>query len=130
MSFVEVAQTTGIPAGSMRHVEAGGKELCIVNAGGTFYAIADRCPHMSASLCMGTLEGTVLTCPLHFARFDVKSGRKCSGPVEPKIEGMDVVPPAVADYIMWVTAITAPIKTADLQVFPVRVEGTAVLVDI
>jgi nitrite reductase/ring-hydroxylating ferredoxin subunit len=105
----------------MRHVEAGGKELCIVNAGGTFYAIADRCPHMSASLCMGTLEGTVLTCPLHFARFDVKSGRKCSGPVEPKIEGMDVVPPAVADYIMWVTAITAPLKTADLQVFPVRV---------
>jgi nitrite reductase/ring-hydroxylating ferredoxin subunit len=130
MSFVEVAQTTGIPAGTMKHVETGGKEICIINVGGTFYAIGDRCPHMSAPLSMGKLDGSILTCPLHFSRFDVRTGRKISEPVEPQIERMDILPPPVTDYIMWTAAITATIKTADLEVFPVRVEGTAILVDI
>ena len=58
MSFIEVAQAGEIPAGAMKHVEAGGRELCILNVGGTFYAFGDRCPHMSARLSMGTAPGS------------------------------------------------------------------------
>jgi nitrite reductase/ring-hydroxylating ferredoxin subunit len=86
-SFVEVANVNGIPSGTMKHIEAGGKELCIANVSGIFYAIGDRCPHMNALLSMGTLQGTIVTCPLHFSRFDLKTGKKLSGPVFPKIEG-------------------------------------------
>jgi nitrite reductase/ring-hydroxylating ferredoxin subunit len=130
LSFIEVAKTSGIAAGSMKHVEAGGKELCIVNAGGTFYAIGDRCPHMNALLSMGTLQGTILTCPFHFSRFDVKTGKKISGPVEQKLEGADRLPAPILAYMKRVGELMAPIKTYDLQVFLVRVEGSAVQVDI
>lgn len=34
MNFVNVAKINEIPAGIMKHLEAGGKELCIVNVGG------------------------------------------------------------------------------------------------
>ena len=129
MSFVEVAKTGGTPPGTMKHVESDGKELCIVNAGGTFYAIGDRCPHMNAPLSMGTLEGTIVICPLHFSRFDLRTGRKVSGPVEAKIEGTDRLPPPLTAYMQRLAAIMAPVKTYDLQVFPVRVDGTGVFVD-
>ena len=45
MGFVKVARVSEIPAGTMKHVEAGATELCIANVGGTFYAIGDRCGH-------------------------------------------------------------------------------------
>jgi nitrite reductase/ring-hydroxylating ferredoxin subunit len=57
MSFVEVAKVIEIPVGTMKHVEAGGKELCIANVSGTFYVIGDRCGHQNASLAMGTSRG-------------------------------------------------------------------------
>jgi len=130
MSFIEVARVSEIPGGTMKHVEAGGKELCIANVNGIFYAIGDRCPHMNASLSSGTLQGTIITCPLHFSRFDVTTGKKISGPVEAKMEGMDTLPAAMLKYAMRVAEIQAPIKTYDPQKFAVRTDGTGVFVDL
>jgi len=130
MSFVEVAKAHEIPPGTMKHVESGGKELCIANVNGTFYAIGDRCPHMNASLSMGTLEGTIVTCPLHFSRFDITTGRKISGPVEAQIEGMDQLPPSFIAYAKRMADIMAPVKTYDPLVFPVRVDGQTLFVNI
>ncbi len=130
MGWIEVAKTGRIPDGTMKHIRALRTELCIVNDGGIFYAVGDRCPHMNASLSMGTLEGTMVTCPLHNARFDVKTGKKLSGPGEPKINGMGIAPPEVTEYLMRITAIIAPIRTCDLQVFPTKTERGRVFVDI
>jgi hypothetical protein len=38
MSFVKVAKVSEIPAGTMKHIEAGGEEICIANVSGKFYA--------------------------------------------------------------------------------------------
>jgi len=130
MSFIEVAQTGEIPAGTMKHVEAGGKELCIVNIRGMFYAIGDRCPHMSARLSMGTLTGTIITCPLHSSRFDVTTGKKLFAPVEAQVGGANRLPAEFQAYMRRIAEITAPIKTYDLQVFPVRVDGPRIFVDV
>jgi len=80
MSFVEVAKVSEVPAGTMKHIEAEGIEICIVNIGGKFHAIGDRCGHENARLSTGTLQGTVVTCPMHFSRFDVITGKLLSGP--------------------------------------------------
>jgi nitrite reductase/ring-hydroxylating ferredoxin subunit len=80
MSFIEVAKISEIPPGTMKHIETGGKEICIVNISGRFYAIGDRCGHENARLSTGTLQGTVVTCPMHFSRFDVTTGKLLSGP--------------------------------------------------
>src|SRR5207244_13106088 len=43
-------------------------------------AVDDRCPHMSAPLSVGSLEGCVVKCPLHEGRFDLCSGETVQMP--------------------------------------------------
>ena len=38
------------------------------------FAIDDTCSHAGGSLCQGTLEGAVVECPRHGAKFDVRTG--------------------------------------------------------
>jgi nitrite reductase/ring-hydroxylating ferredoxin subunit len=130
MSFVKVAKTGEIPPGTMKRVEIAEKEFCVVNVSGKFYVIDDRCGHQSASLARGTLQGNIVTCPLHFSRFDVTTGKMKSGPVEAKMEGMDKLPAAFLATLKRMTDIMAPIKTYDRQVFPVKIEGIGIFVDV
>lgn len=41
---------------------------------GGFYALDDTCTHETASLADGWIEGTEVECPVHSARFCLKSG--------------------------------------------------------
>lgn len=52
----------------------GGRKLCIVNAGGTFYACQAACPHEGFALCDGCVDGTTLTCLEHLWQWDLRSG--------------------------------------------------------
>jgi nitrite reductase/ring-hydroxylating ferredoxin subunit len=79
----------------MKHIEAKGKELCIANVSGKFFMIEDQCGHQNASLAIGTVHGKIVTCPLHFSRFDVTTGQKISGPVEAKVGWLDNLPPVI-----------------------------------
>ncbi|MGD1060419.1 MAG: non-heme iron oxygenase ferredoxin subunit, partial [Methanomassiliicoccales archaeon] len=93
MTFVEIARTSDVPRGKMKHFELAGKEILLVNVDGRFYAVSDRCAHASAPLSMGKLDGTTIVCPLHFARFDVTTGECLSAAVEAPLSGMDKLPP-------------------------------------
>jgi 3-phenylpropionate/trans-cinnamate dioxygenase ferredoxin subunit len=72
--FVKVAQVADIPPGRGRLVEVGGRLIALFNCAGTFYALDDTCTHAAASLSEGYLEGTAVECPLHGARFDLRTG--------------------------------------------------------
>jgi nitrite reductase/ring-hydroxylating ferredoxin subunit len=76
---VKVAKTTDIPIGKMKHFEVDGLSVLIANVRGKFYAIYDKCPHLSAMLSQGTLNDSIITCPRHFSSFDVTTGRAVSG---------------------------------------------------
>ncbi len=52
--LVEVAKVSELPAGCMKHVEAGGKEILVANVNGKYYAVSDRCGHQSSGLSMGS----------------------------------------------------------------------------
>ena len=97
LTFVKVAKTIDVPVGQMKHIEVDGKELLIANVEGKFYAVCDRCPHMSAMLSKGTLNNTTVTCPRHFSSFDVTTGKAISGPTrglqvyEVKADGNDLL---------------------------------------
>ncbi len=56
--------------------------IAVFSIGGALCAIRDVCPHAGASLADGELEGTVVTCPLHGSRFDVRTGRRLRGPAD------------------------------------------------
>lgn len=44
------------------------------------YAIHDICTHEHAHLSEGVQEGCVVECPLHLARFDLRTGEPIDGP--------------------------------------------------
>jgi nitrite reductase/ring-hydroxylating ferredoxin subunit len=98
MDFARAASTKDLEPGNMMGVEVWGKEVLLVNLGGTFYAIGNRCTHMSCLLSEGTLEGESVKCVCHDSFFEVKTGKVAKGPArkpEPvfqvKVEGDQVL---------------------------------------
>src|SRR5215813_10450812 len=85
-AFVKVAHTQNIAPGELMRVEAHGRLICLANVDGTIYAVDDDCTHISGPLDQGELEGCVLTCPLHLARFDVCTGRVLRGPAQEDLQ--------------------------------------------
>jgi nitrite reductase/ring-hydroxylating ferredoxin subunit len=137
MGFVKVARVSEIPAGTMKHVEPGGTELCIANVGGTFYAIGDRCGHENARLSRGSLMDTIVTCPMHSSQFDVTTGKLMSGPVlelgalKEMFTGCpEKVKKTVAKMFEGIAEEQRLIKTYDQPVYQVNVDGDDVLVQL
>jgi 3-phenylpropionate/trans-cinnamate dioxygenase ferredoxin component len=63
-----------LPPGAMRRVSFGDLDVLVAHTSRGLCAVDDRCPHMSAPLSIGTLEGCVVACPLHNGRFDLATG--------------------------------------------------------
>ena len=74
MEFVKVAETPEIPVGGQKVVTIQGKEILITNIGGNYYAMGNRCTHAGADLSKGSLDGKIITCPRHKAKFDMTTG--------------------------------------------------------
>jgi nitrite reductase/ring-hydroxylating ferredoxin subunit len=96
--FVAVAKSAEIPAGTMKCVAVDRVRVLVANVGGAFYAIGDMCGHRRAPLSAGELDGYLVECPLHYAMFDVRTGKFVVGPnsadvpaYETRIEGDTVL---------------------------------------
>lgn len=96
-TFVRVARVGQVPPGRLKRVELAGRLVCLANVDGQIYAVDDDCTHISGPLDQGDLSGCVLECPLHLARFDVRTGQVLRGPAREdlptfavQIEGDDV----------------------------------------
>ena len=96
--FVKAIAKADLTAGHGVMVELQGKKIAIFNVDETFYAVDDTCTHVGGPLSEGELEGASVTCPLHGATFDVKTGGVNGPPAsddvrsyEVRIEGEDVL---------------------------------------
>ncbi|MCS7261494.1 MAG: non-heme iron oxygenase ferredoxin subunit [Anaerolineae bacterium] len=78
--FVKLARTSDLAPGQKMRVEYEGIPVGLFNIEGTYYAIEDICTHDGGPLVDGELQGNVIACPRHGARFDVRTGRVCSLP--------------------------------------------------
>ena len=95
--FTAVARVDELAPGEMKFVAIERERIVLANVAGAFYALRDVCGHRNAPLSRGRLEGHTIECPLHFAQFDVRTGKLIDGPV-----------------------------SADIPVYEARVEGGAV----
>ena len=90
--YVHVAGKSEIEAGKMKKVTLGKVAVLIANVNGDYYAVGSECTHFGGDLSEGVLEGNVVTCPIHQAKFDVTTGKVVSPPVEalsrPNIEDL------------------------------------------
>ena len=72
--WVALLPAADLPSGSMRRVTRGELDLLLAHTPAGIVVTDDRCPHMSAPLSIGSLDGCVVACPLHEGRFDLCSG--------------------------------------------------------
>lgn len=66
--------------GTCRRLDVGGRPVAVFNIGGAFYAIEDLCSHEEVTLSDGELDGLIITCPGHGARFSLVTGEALSPP--------------------------------------------------
>lgn len=100
--WVRVAGVADVAEGQVYAVRVGGREIALYHLpGGDFRATDNICSHEYAQLSDGWLEDGSIECPLHAARFDVRTGK----------------------------ALCAPAET-DLDVYELRVEGGDLLIKV
>jgi 3-phenylpropionate/trans-cinnamate dioxygenase ferredoxin subunit len=88
--FVAVAKTGDLAPGQMTFVAIDRERIVLANVDGAFYALRDVCGHRNAPLSRGRLDGHLIECPLHFATFDVRTGKLVDGPVSADIPSYEV----------------------------------------
>ena len=127
--FINSSDIKDVPSGKMKHVEVQEKEILLANSDGKVYALCDRCSHMNAPLSIGTLNGKVVTCPLHGARFDVATGKKVGESMAPDPSKF---PKPLQESLQKMFArsaeITSKIKTSNQPTYETRVEVNRVKV--
>jgi len=74
MFLHKAAKLTDIPLGTVKVVKLDDQEIALCNVDGQIYAVANLCTHDGAPLDQGCLDGHVVECPRHGARFDVRTG--------------------------------------------------------
>ena len=77
---VFIGPAADVPIGEGCVVEAEGKTLALFNVDGAFYALENACAHRGGPLGEGDLDGTVVVCPWHAWRWDVKTGANANNP--------------------------------------------------
>ncbi len=95
--FVTVAHVNDIPPGQVKVVALDGHEIGIANVDGNLYAFANVCTHDDGPVAEGELDGCVIVCPRHGARFDISTGEALALPAvvplpvyDLKIEGTEI----------------------------------------
>lgn len=97
---IKACSVADMADGDMLRVETR-PPIAIYRVGDDFYATEATCTHMTSCLTEGYLDGDVVECSLHMAKFCVRTGKALSLPA------------------------TVPLRT-----FPVTVTGGDVLVDV
>jgi naphthalene 1,2-dioxygenase system ferredoxin subunit len=100
-NWIDVGAEDDVPQEDVIGVEAQGRDVALYGVEGQVYASDGTCTHGHARLCDGFLEGYEIECPLHQGKFDIRNGHAMCAPV-----------------------------TEDIRVYPVKIEGGRVFVDI
>ena len=101
MPFRPVTTVSEVPPGEAVPFLVGDREVMLCNVDGALYAIDNVCSHDDGPLDQGVVIGCEIECPWHGARFDLRDG-----------------------------AVKSPPAFLPIDVFPVRVVGETVEVDV
>jgi 3-phenylpropionate/trans-cinnamate dioxygenase ferredoxin subunit len=89
--WVRVAGVADVAEGQVHAVRVGDREVALYHLpGGDFRATDNVCTHEYALLSDGWLEDGCIECPLHAARFDVKTGKALCAPAESNLQVFEV----------------------------------------
>ena len=132
-----VATTDEIAPGTSKRVSVAGREIALFNVSGEYFALADKCPHESGSLCEGKIiglamadepgkytllrDGEFVKCSWHGWEFDIRTGQSWCDPANTRVRAYETtVQPGEA-------LVKGPYVA---ETFPVAVERNYVIVEI
>jgi 3-phenylpropionate/trans-cinnamate dioxygenase ferredoxin subunit len=101
MGFVRACALADLVEGTPLSVDVDGLAVAVVREGDDVFAIEDECSHASVALSEGDVDGCTIECWMHGSRFDLRTGKP-----------------------------TGPPATEPVPVFPVRIDGDDVLIDL
>ena len=78
--WVRAAARSDLAEGEVIGVEVAGHSIALYDVDGNVFATDNICTHAYACLSDGWLDGEVIECPLHAARFDIRSGKVLDPP--------------------------------------------------
>ncbi len=81
VSYVPVARVGELPAGAMKEIDLGGRQVLLAFVEGKYFAFSRQCPHEDADLKSAgqLLEGFKIRCNNHSYCYDLQSG-ECTLP--------------------------------------------------
>ena len=88
--FVRVGAVKDVAPGEVKPVEVDGERIVLCNVDGDLYAVCDECTHEAFPLSAGMLDEHRLTCGLHGACFDIRTGEVLALPAMESIRTYDV----------------------------------------
>ena len=80
MALEKLCKIEDIPENTAKKFIIKDFDLAVFNVEGNFYAIDRKCTHMKGNLAKGLVEGTAVRCPLHGAKFNLKTGELLDQP--------------------------------------------------
>lgn len=100
-AWTDVGPLSEFGPGSTKVVYLEGKQIALFNVNGSLYALANRCSHARGPLSEGELDESActVTCPWHYAKYDLASGRVVDGVASAPVESYQV---EVRHGIIWV----------------------------
>jgi nitrite reductase/ring-hydroxylating ferredoxin subunit len=97
VTWHRVASRSKLTSANPLAVEVGDKLIGLYLLDGAVHAIGNLCTHEFALLTEGFIEGDAIECPLHQARFSIKTGKVLSEPADTdvpsypvKVDGDDI----------------------------------------
>ena len=102
--YQKVANRKDLKEGGLLKIELNGKSIVLAMVNGNVFAMDSICSHEGGPLEEGTLEGYHLTCPWHYAVFDIRNA-------------------TVSDATVWATELTS---------YPIKIQETTddILIDL
>ncbi len=88
--FHRVASVEDIKKGEVKSFVLDNEVIAVCNTDDGFYAFKDQCSHQELPLSDGELEGNVIMCAYHGAKFDVRTGEPLCLPAFEPIETYEV----------------------------------------
>ncbi len=80
LQYLEVADLDQLPSGERLFLEIDGNPVVVFNIAGNYFAMDDLCTHDDGPIGEGELDGHVVTCPRHGAKFDIRTGKALALP--------------------------------------------------
>ena len=92
--WLRAAARSDLGQGEVLGVEVAGHAIALYDVDGDIFATDNICTHAYARLSDGWLDGDLIECPLHAARFDVRTGKVLDPPAT---EDLKTYPVRVVD---------------------------------